>query len=213
MSAVVTASVRYQPQRCAATRWSLPWALLGLLGGCGEVAPRAALSPAPAAAPSPALIQAPLGRDKLYVIRAAAEETSAATLGQLGQRRSSSLGVRQYAAGLAAKHKKMRQELIDLAKRRGSFVPMTMSHGGETFRRTLQQRPASQFDRDYLTLQVQMQQDVAAELLRVSGCARDAELRQWARGAATQWQLDEASARSLQQSIAAADAAAPAAEL
>jgi predicted outer membrane protein len=144
------------------------------------------------------LVQAPLGRDKIFVIRAAAEETSAATLGQLGQRRSTSPRVRTYAACLATKHRAMRQELIDLAKRRGSFVPMTMSSGGERYRAELQRHPPSEFDRDYLAMEVQMQHEVVDELVRVSGLAKDAELRAWAATAATKWAGDEAGARGLQ---------------
>ncbi len=144
---------------------------------------------------------APLGRDKPHVMRAAAEETSAAELGKLGSQRSTTGAVRDYAESMQLEHGDLRQQLLDMAKRRGSLLPVSMSTSGERQHASLRSRPVSLFDRDFLILQIQLQAQAASRLGHIGSRAIDPEVKAWAQHAAGIWRRDESYARQLHEGL------------
>jgi putative membrane protein len=113
---------------------------------------------APVAA-QPTAGQEDLSRDRYFIREAVQDNTLEVKLGQLAQRKASDPAVKEYTQQVVSDHTKMQNQWVTLAARNGMTLHTKMGPKHKEKAKRLEKLSGKAFDRAYMTMQVQNQQD------------------------------------------------------
>jgi putative membrane protein len=113
---------------------------------------------APVAA-QPTAGQEDLSRDRYFIREAVQDNTLEVKLGQLAQRKASDPAVKEYTQQVVSDHTKMQNQWVTLAARNGMTLHTKMGPKHKEKAQRLEKLSGKEFDRAYMTMQVQNQQD------------------------------------------------------
>src|SRR5215831_15445068 len=118
--------------------------------------------------------------DRVFVIRAALNGAAAIELARLAEQKSRSDQVREFAQQIARDHSRANDVLSKLAEEDGVGIPEQLDAEHRHVLDGLRALTGSEFDIEYLRLQVQNHQRMALLMQYVVGSGKDAQVQRFA---------------------------------
>ncbi|MEO8089882.1 MAG: DUF4142 domain-containing protein [Gemmatimonadales bacterium] len=118
-----------------------------------------------------------LKKDKKFVQEAVADNTLEIRLAQVAQKNATSSDARRLATYMLSDHTAMQKQWLDLAARHGMKLTAGMGRHHLEKAKRLESTPAADFDRTYITMEVQNNQDYAEYFQKEGAASHSAQVR------------------------------------
>lgn len=132
---------------------------------------------APVATPSPQANREDLSADRKFIVEAIADNVLEIRLAQLAEKNSSDPQVKQYAQQVLSDHTIMQSQWLALASRNGMTLKPGMGPRHKKKATRLENLDGREFDRAYMTTEVQNQQDYVEYFGKEGRASRSSQVR------------------------------------